>query len=123
MEAQDHTPQVNPDANTVAKNNFLQGHEIDPVHAARLTPLAEKMPEGTTVPKPDAPPGMSQEELARIVQGQPDPAAPQSPSEISPIKEMSLGELQQFSLSLDAKLDLLQKRFENLAADNFKAKY
>lgn len=72
---------------------------------------------------PSAPAGLTQEQLAGINAGNPAPGMPEHPSEISRVTQMTVGELQQFALSLEAKISVLEKRFTNLVSENFKAKY
>lgn len=99
----------------------LQDHSIDPVTAARNTALEEK-PVQQIIP-PNVPDGLSPEQIKSIAEGQPDPAAPKNPSEIAPIKDMSLQELQVFALSCEARLEILERRFEHLMEENFRVKY
>lgn len=72
---------------------------------------------------PSAPAGLTQEQLAGINAGNPAPGMPEHPSEISRVTQMTIGELQQFALSLEAKISVLEQRFTNLVSENFKAKY
>lgn len=67
--------------------------------------------------------GLSDAKIASIAAGNPDPNAPQNPSSISPVKEMSLQELTQVVYALKAELDFLGQRFNQLAAENFRVKY
>lgn len=72
---------------------------------------------------PNAPAGMTADALNKIAAGQPDPAAPMSPSQISPTKPMNLAEMHQFVLALEAELGHLKTRFQTLVSENFKAPY
>lgn len=67
--------------------------------------------------------GLSDEKIASLAAGQPDPNAPPNPSSISPVKEMSLQELTQIVYALKAEIDILKGRFNTLASDNFKVPY
>lgn len=71
----------------------------------------------------NVPVGLSQDQIASIAAGNPAPGTPQNPSDISIVKDMTLGEMQQFCLALKAELDILKTRFDTLASENFKVPY
>lgn len=95
--------------------------ELMQVHAQAEIQRAENPPQKE--PAPDAPDGMTQAALDEIAKGNPDPATPEHPSEISPIKQMGLPELQVFVLALEAKISYLETRFVHMVSENFKEKY
>lgn len=68
-------------------------------------------------------PGLSPDQIASIAAGNPDPNAPANPATISPLKEMTLAEIQQYVLTLETKIDILTQRFNSLASENFKVSY
>lgn len=140
-------PQNNPQESAVTKQSQMaldnQDHAIDPVAARRaaegeaenvraleqqhLTALAAQATADQASKVEDIELknqlGLSVDKLASIASGQPDADAPQNPSSISPVKEMSLAELTQVVYALKAQIDILNGRFNALASENFKVNY
>lgn len=112
------------DTNNSAHTDPVQARiraELMHIHAAAETHRAENPP--SQIPAADAPDGMTAAALADIANNIPDPNTPEHPSEISPIKQMAVPELQIFALALEAKISYLEKRFEHMVSENFKVKY